>query len=417
MAQALEGFHAASSLRAPVRFFQDQGLYLSVGVSAAALLWAIGQQVNLSTVLVYGLCLGNLIMPPLHWVRRVYGRVRSPYNWLIFLAAVAILTLPVYAAASVVVWWIAPPAPQPLGHLIRTGWKLPSLMIDIFAVVSVLFTETKEQLERRNLELQLSVEFNAARLEVEEQELKAALEIQQSLLPKNIPQVAGFEVATAWRPARVVGGDYFDVLKLSDTRLAVCIADVVGKGVSAALLMANVQAAVRAFARDSESPASVCSSVNGALCENIRSGKFVTFFYGVLDADRRTFQYCNAGHPSAIVVSAKSVRQLSAEGAVLGVFPSWKYENVTVEIHAGEKLLLFTDGISEAPAADGREFGEEQIAALAKANHSRSASELKSLLLAQATDFCAGNFQDDVTLLVVAVRSAHDSCEFVPVLP
>jgi sigma-B regulation protein RsbU (phosphoserine phosphatase) len=102
---------------------------------------------------------------------------------------------------------------------------------------------------------------------------------------------------------------------------------------------------------------------------------------------------------------------------VLGVFPSWKYENVTVEIHAGEKLLLFTDGISEAPAADGREFGEEQIAALAKANHSRSASELKSLLLAQATDFCAGNFQDDVTLLVVAVRSAHDSCEFVPVLP
>src|SRR5208282_4456869 len=152
----------------------------------------------------------------------------------------------------------------------------------------------KERLEKKNVELQKSVEISAAQLEVQEQELERAREIQQSLLPTNIPQIAGFEVATAWQPARMVGGDYFDVLQLGENRLGICIADVSGKGVSAALLMANVQATVRAFARDTESPARVCSRVNSVLCGNIATGKFVTFFYGVLDGAAHTLEYCNA---------------------------------------------------------------------------------------------------------------------------
>jgi sigma-B regulation protein RsbU (phosphoserine phosphatase) len=285
-----------------------------------------------------------------------------------------------------------------------TGWKFPSLVILVFGVLWFLYIETKERLERRNIELQRSVELGAARIEMQEQELERAREIQESLLPKEIPQVLGFEVAKAWRPARTVGGDYFDVLRLGENRLAICIADVVGKGVSAALLMANVQATVRAFARDSESPAGVCSRVNGVLCGNIAAEKFVTFFYGVLDADARTLQYCNAGHPSPILVSSHSIRHLSAGGAVLGVFPTWKYEDSTISLSPGDRLLLFTDGITEVSGSHGQEFGEDNIAALAKANRTSSASELNSRVLAQATDFCRGQFQDDATLLVIAVN-------------
>jgi len=385
------------------RILQHQLLYLSVGLVGAAFFWAIGQYVNPATVVLYGLCLGNLIMPPLNRIRRVYGRRPFPYNGLIYLASLAVLTPPVYVLASVVVWSIAPPSPQTFSHLIRTGWKLPFLMIDVFAVISALFTESKERLERRNLELQNSVDASAAQLEVQEQEMQRAREIQQSLLPKEIPQLAGFEVAAAWRPARTVGGDYFDVLKLSEKRLAICIADVVGKGVSAALLMANTQAAVRAFALDSESPAGVCSRVNGVLCENIAIGKFVTFFYGVLDAESHTLQYCDAGHPPPILASVNSVHQLHPGGAVLGVFPAWKYEDSVIQLNPGDRLLLFTDGITEAPGSDGQEFGENRLAALAKSNRTASASQLNEFVLAQVSEFCGGQFQDDATLLVIAV--------------
>jgi len=267
-----------------------------------------------------------------------------------------------------------------------------------------LYDTTKERLERRNVELQQTVERGTARLEMQDQELERAREIQQSLLPKKIPQLPGFEVAGAWQPASTVSGDYYDVLRLGDHRLGICIADVVGKGVSAALLMANVQAAVRAFASDAESPAQVCAKVNSLLHENIAMGKFVTFLYGILDGETHTFQYCNAGHLYPILVSGGSARMLEQGGAVLGVFPAWTYEDSTVELRAGDRLLLFTDGITEASDADGREFEETSIATFAKANSTLSAKELNSRLLAKVTAFCGAHFRDDATLLVIAAN-------------
>jgi sigma-B regulation protein RsbU (phosphoserine phosphatase) len=393
-------------LRSPslVRFIQRQVLYLSVAAVVAAIFWAIGQQVNPATVVLYSLCFGNLATPPLVRVRRKFSGRPVPYKWLAFLAALVVLTPPVYVVSSVIVWRLAPPYPQSLSHLITTGWKFPSLVLIVFGFLWFLFIETKQRLERRNIELQGSVELGATRIEMQEQELQRAREIQQSLLPKDIPQLPGFEIAAAWRPARMVGGDYFDVVRLGEKRLAICIADVVGKGVSAALLMANVQATVRAFACDSESPARLCGRVNSVLCGNIAAEKFVTFFYGVLDADKRTLQYCNAGHPSPLLVSSDSIQKLAAGGAVLGVFPTWKYEDSTVSLSPGDRLLLFTDGITEASGVDGQEFGEDNIAALAKATRASSASELNSRMLAQASDFCRGQFQDDATLLVIAVN-------------
>jgi sigma-B regulation protein RsbU (phosphoserine phosphatase) len=312
------------------------------------------------------------------------------------------VAIPIYIFSSAVVWLIAPPTPQTLLHLIRTGWKFPYLVICVFGTLSFLYHSTKEQLEQRNVELQQSVDRGAAQLEMQEQEFERAREIQQSLLPREIPQVAGFEVAGAWQPARSVSGDYYDVLRLDDHRLGVCIADVVGKGVSAALLMANVQAAVRAFASTSESPAGVCGKVNRLLHENIATGKFVTFLYGILDSETHTFQYCNAGHLYPIQISGGSTRTIEQGGAVLGVFPDWKFEDSMIELRVGDRLLLFTDGITEATDSAGQEFEETRIAAFGKVHATLSASELNRQLLAEVTRFCRAQFQDDATLLVIA---------------
>ena len=392
------------NVRSLARFFRQQSTYIAIAAVGAAIFWAIGQQINPATVLLYSLCLGNLLSPAIGRLEFLYWQKPFPHDLLIFLPVLLVLTVPVYLISSAVVWLIAPPTPQTLSHLITTGWKFPFLVTFVFGLVSFLYHSTRERLERRNVELQQTVERGTARLEMQEQELERAREIQQSLLPKEIPQLPGFEVAGAWQPASTVSGDYYDVLRLGDHRLGICIADVVGKGVSAALLMANVQAAVRAFAGDSESPAQVCAKVNLLLHENIATGKFVTFLYGILDGETHTFQYCNAGHLYPILVSGGSVRMLEQGGAVLGVFPAWIYEDSTVELRAGDRLLLFTDGITEASDANGQEFEETSIATFAKANSTLSAKELNSRLLAKVTAFCDAQFRDDATLLVIAAN-------------
>ena len=384
------------------RFFRQQSLYIAISAVVGAIFWAIGQHINPATVLVYCLCIGNLLSPATGWLEFLYADRPFPYELLIFLTVLLVLTVPIYLIATVVVWLVAPPSPQTLSHLITTGWKFPFLITFVFGIASFLYHSTKERLERRNLELQQTVERGTVRLEMQEQELGRAREIQQSLLPKEIPQLPGFEVAGAWQPASTVSGDYYDVLRLGDHRLGICIADVVGKGVSAALLMANVQAAVRAFASESASPAQVCGKVNTLLHENIATGKFVTFLYGILDGEMHTFQYSNAGHLYPILISGGSIRTLDQGGVVLGVFPAWTYEDSTIEMRTGDRLLLFTDGITEASDANGQEFGEASMAKCAIANRALSAKDLNSRLLAQVTAYCGAQFNDDATLLVIA---------------
>ena len=388
----------------PKVLIRQQALCIALASIIGSIFWANGQQINSGTVLLYSLMLGNLIMPATEALRFVYWKRRFPYNWLFFLLVVIVLLIPVYVVSSVVVWWFAPPSPQTLGHLLRTGWKFPVLVTFIVAVVSYLYEISRDRLERRNRELQRSVDSGTKQLEIQAQELERASEIQRSLLPREIPQLAGFEVAGAWRPARTVSGDYYDVFKLDERRLGLCIADVVGKGVSAALLMANVQAAVRAFSGSAENPAQLCAKVNSLLCENLATGKFVTFLYGVLDSEARTLDYCNAGSVYPILVSQGSTKSLDHGGAVLGVFPAWGYESAQIEFRAGDRLLLVTDGITEASDGDEQEFGEEKLAAAALAESKRSAAEMSNALLNQVSAFCDAHFQDDATLLVIAAK-------------
>ena len=240
-------------------------------------------------------------------------------------------------------------------------------------------------------------------LRMEREEVEEARAVGEALLPRTIPQVPGLEIATTSRPARVLGGDYFDVLELGEGRLGICIADVIGKGVPAALLMSNVQATVRTLASESLAPAELVARLNQSVHRNTTPGKFVTFFYCVADRKAGELTYTDAGHCKPILVRANgNVVRLGAGGAVLGVIPKWTYEQATVSLEAGDRLVLFTDGVTEAANERDEEFGEDRLSALIAALRDRSVHELKNRILEAVSGF-SGGAQDDATLVVVAV--------------
>jgi phosphoserine phosphatase RsbU/P len=159
-------------------------------------------------------------------------------------------------------------------------------------------------------------------LRLEREEVEDARAIGQALLPKMIPQMAGFDVSTTTQPFRSLSGDYFDVIELVEGKLALSIGDVIGKGVPAALLMSNVQASVRLLASEHTAPASLAEKVNRSVARNTTPGKFVTFFYCVVDVNSKKLTYTNAGHCAPILLRANGeVVRLEAGGAVLGVLP------------------------------------------------------------------------------------------------
>ena len=237
----------------------------------------------------------------------------------------------------------------------------------------------------------------------ERRELTEALKIQRRLLPQQVPQIDGWELAVSWQPASGVGGDCFDTIRFDESRLALTIADVVGKGIPAALLMSNLQAAVRAFASEAVDPQALCLQVNRILCGNIAEGRFISFFYCVLDAATGALTYTNAGHYLPILVRADgSIERLDVGGPVLGVLPDASYEQAQIAIGPGDRLLLFTDGITEARNDADEEFGEERLVDAAVANRACSAPALQARLADAVAAFTGGRLQDDATLMVLA---------------
>jgi sigma-B regulation protein RsbU (phosphoserine phosphatase) len=240
------------------------------------------------------------------------------------------------------------------------------------------------------------------RLEQEQREMEEARRIQRKLLPASVPQIEGWEIATSWQPAEGVGGDCFDALQFGPTRVAVSIADVVGKGIPAALLMSNLQAAVRAFATEAARPAELCQQVNRILCGNIAEGRFISFCYCVVDADLGTLTFSNAGHYPPILVRVDgSVERLDAGGPVLGVFADSVYHQAQLATAPGDRLILFTDGITEARNENDEEFGEERLVSLAVEHRACSAPALQARLTEAVAAFTGGRFQDDATLIVL----------------
>ena len=236
-------------------------------------------------------------------------------------------------------------------------------------------------------------------------ELDEARRIQRKLLPSSMPIVDGCEIVASWQPAAGVGGDCYDAIQFGGSRFGLSIADVVGKGIPAALLMSNLQASVRAFATPSAQPADLCQQVNRILCSQIAEGRFISFFYCVADLEEGTLTYANAGHYPPILARADgTIERLAAGGAVLGVFPEGTYDQAQTLFHSGDRLVLFTDGITEAFNPADEEFGESRLTDAVVANRSCSAPALQARLSAAVADFSHGRFQDDATLIVMAAE-------------
>lgn len=298
--------------------------------------------------------------------------------------------------------------------VVMTGWGSVDLAVEAMRRGVCDFVQKPWDNQQLLNTLRTEIDKGRARRHaqaLEARELGEARRIQRKLLPATLPQIDGCELAASWQPAAGVGGDCFDAIAFGTSRLGLSIADVVGKGIPAALLMSNLQAAVRAFATEATSPGDLCQQVNRILCGNIAEGRFISFFYCTVDADLGVLTYANAGHYAAILVrNDGSVDRLSAGGPVLGVFCDATYDQRQVSIATGDRLILFTDGITEVRPAgadpdDPRhvEFGEDALVALAQEHRSCSAPALQSRLTAAVSLFAGGTFQDDATLIVLAV--------------
>jgi sigma-B regulation protein RsbU (phosphoserine phosphatase) len=276
-------------------------------------------------------------------------------------------------------------------------------LLEILKKQITLGRERRESRRRAEQESQARQEM-ILQLQLQAQEISDARAIQQGLLPKEIPQLPGYEIADAWQSALTVGGDYFDILPFGEEALGLCIADVAGKGISAALLMSNLQAAVRGLASPSLPPDGLCSRLNALLCRNMTSDRFITFFYAQLDGPTRLFRYTSAGHnPPFLLHSDGTHQRLREGGGVLGVFPNQKFDLGSAQLAPGDRVILFTDGVTEATNPEGEEFGEARLLGLLEQNRASSAEELQKRILNAAAAFSGGHWYDDITILVLAV--------------
>lgn len=236
-------------------------------------------------------------------------------------------------------------------------------------------------------------------------ELAEAREIQENLLPKSLPTVAGFELAMAWQPAATIGGDYIGAFQLDQHRTALCVADVVGKGLPAALLMSNLQAALKSSALENVSPRELCAQLNRVMYANTPLHKFITMFYGVLDTRSGALRFTNAGHnPPLLVRQNGDCVRLEDGGRVIGAFYDTLYMQGEVELRSGDRLLLFTDGVTEAINSCSDQFGEEPLIELLRQRQHRTAMQLQESVLETVREFCGNNFHDDAALMVVVAE-------------
>ena len=242
-----------------------------------------------------------------------------------------------------------------------------------------------------------------------EQELRVARRIQQALLPESIPQFEGWEITQHYQPAREVGGDFYDFLPMTDGRLGLVIGDVSGKGIPAAVLMANTQSVLRTVAKRGSVPGQALMEANEVLCANVPPNMFVTCFYAILDPKSGSLTYANAGHDLPYVRRRSGdAEELIARGMPLGLMPGMSYEEKETILEAGETALFYSDGLVEAHDPKGEMFGFPRLRALV-GKHGEEPS-LENFLLEKLYSFTGEGWEqeDDITLLTLR-RSAAQS--------
>ncbi len=249
-----------------------------------------------------------------------------------------------------------------------------------------------------------------ARLYEEEQalirlkeEMRLANNVQVNLLPKSNPEIQGYQIAGRSIPAKDVGGDYYDFIPMEDNHLTFCLGDISGKGIQAALLMANLQASLRGQTLMGITCKNCVSFTNNLLYNSTESNKFATLFYGILHPDENKITFCNAGHNEPVLMhKSGEVTRLKEGGLIVGILPDLSYEEKTIDFQPGNILVIFSDGITEAMNSNEEEYGEERLLNFIEKNKTLPAVELINSIIKNVKDF-AGNVEqmDDMTIIVI----------------
>ena len=246
-------------------------------------------------------------------------------------------------------------------------------------------------------------------------EWREAQAIHRALLPSVLPDVPGVQLSWRWEPASGFGGDYYDAFPLGPDRLALCIADVCGKGLPAALLVSSLQATVRAFVDEQTPLHDVVARINRALCRQGAHGRFVTLFLAVLDVREGAMRFCNAGHNPPILVRPNgTVSRLDAGGTVVGVFDGAAYDSGRTAIGPGDRLLLFTDGLLEAGSLAAHEYGDAQLVDTVSRHRTLDAGALLDRVFGDVHQWAGRRLDDDATALAIAFHARPSPNSAVP---
>lgn len=236
-----------------------------------------------------------------------------------------------------------------------------------------------------------------------EEELNVARTMQKKLLPKTLPSIPNYDIYGINISSRQVGGDYYDVITIDDNHSALAIGDVSGKSVPAALLMANLQAALRVMIKQKIPLAEIVSNLNDLIHSNTDPDKYITFFVGILNRKENLFQYVNAGHnPPLLYRRNGNVEELDVGGIILGMLPRYAYQEGKIQFNPGDLFYSYTDGVNEAINPAEEEFGEERLRKVVTANRKKSSQKIAAAMLESIKTF-AGNSpqEDDITMLVL----------------
>ena len=239
-----------------------------------------------------------------------------------------------------------------------------------------------------------------------EEDLEIARDIQCNLLPHKIPNFKNFDIAASTVFSKQVGGDYYDIITLDSSNFCIAVADVSGKGVSAALLMANLQAFLKTICKQGMKIDEATGLINDLITENTTEGKFITFFWAIVNDENKKLNYVNAGHNPPLLIRDGKVTKLDKGGIILGVMKTMiPYQFESVQLQANDLMILFTDGVSEAMNQNGEEFSDERLEKLCLSLTEKPVKEISNTILHEVAAFAHGTVQsDDITLMVIKVK-------------
>ena len=366
------------------------GVVVAAGISLGAgvpFLPALRQSVLFAEVVGFSAYTSVRLVSPL--LARLHGALRLTLDSLIVLAGTVfgsiavLLTDPFFAVAQ---------------------YRYVLLILGVNALLAVGVAVALGTYDRMRRQIEASYRVLRER-DALEREMNVAREVQLELLPRAVPDFEGLELAGVCRPAVAVGGDYYDYLRYGDGRLGLVIVDVSGKGVPAALLMASLQASVRSLFPTVADPGELQARLNDALCRSSSVARYATAFLADFDPDVRRMTYSNAGHLPGLIIRGEETIRCEQGGLPIGLFEGVGYETGSLTLAPGDLLALFTDGVTEAPAPDGEEFGADRLADLLRTYQDRPLDAALQGVLDALLDWSGPvDPHDDVTLVLARVQ-------------